>query len=84
MGDIVPIGEALAYAERCRSESRLMEAEATCRRLLEALPDLAEAEHLLGITVHHAGKLAEAIEHVARATALAPQNALGPPSRRSN
>ena len=53
-----------------------MEAEALCRRTLEAKPDLPEAEHLLGVIAHQNGKLAEAIEHVRRAVKLAPQVAL--------
>jgi tetratricopeptide (TPR) repeat protein len=72
----IPLGEALAYAERCRTEGRLMEAEALCRRVLEAQPNLPEAWHLLGVTLHQGGKLGEAITHVERATRLAPQNAL--------
>jgi tetratricopeptide (TPR) repeat protein len=71
-----PIGEALAYAERCRREGRLMEAEAVCRQALEARPDLAEAAHLLGVVAHQRGQLGEAIEHLQRATRLAPRNAL--------
>ncbi|QXX76727.1 tetratricopeptide repeat protein [Methylovirgula sp. HY1] len=72
----MPLGEALVYAERCRTEGRLMEAEALCRRVLETQPNLPEAAHLLGVIAHQAGKLSEAIAHVKRATKLAPQNAL--------
>ena len=72
----MPIGEALAYAERCRGKGRLMEAEALCRKVLEARPNLPEAEHLLGVIAHQAGKLGEAIVHVERATKLAPRNVL--------
>jgi tetratricopeptide (TPR) repeat protein len=72
----MPLGEALAYAERCRGQGRLMEAEAVCRRVLEAQPDVPEAEHLLGVIAHQNGKLSEAIEHVTRATKLAPKQAL--------
>ena len=73
---LLPIGEALAYAERCRHEGRLTEAEAICRQVVEARPDLAEAAHLLGVVEHQRGRLGEAIEHVKRATRLAPGNAL--------
>ena len=73
---LMPLGEALAYAERCRSEGRLIEAEAICRQILQAQPNVAEAEHLLGIIAHQNGKLSEAIEHVKRATKLAPAVAL--------
>ncbi len=72
----MPLGEALLYAERCRSEGRLMEAEAICRRVIEAQPQAPEAEHLLGVIAHQNGKLGEAIEHVQRAVKLAPQVAL--------
>ena len=44
--------------------------------VLEAQPNLPEAEHLLGVIAHQNGKLGEAIEHVQRATELAPQVAL--------
>ena len=72
----MPLGEALIYAERCRNEGRLMEAEAVCRQILQAQPNVPEAEHLLGVIAHQNGKLGEAIEHVRRATKLAPQVAL--------
>jgi tetratricopeptide (TPR) repeat protein len=73
---VMPVGDALVYAERCRTDGRLMEAEAVCRQILTAQPNLAEAAHLLGVIVHQNGKLGEAIEHVQRATKLAPQVAL--------
>ena len=72
----MPLGEALQYADRCRNEGRLMEAEAVCRQILQAQPNLPEAEHLLGVIAHQNGKLGEAIEHVQRATKFAPQIAL--------
>ena len=64
------------YAERCRTEGKLMEAEAVCRQILQAQPNVPEAEHLLGVIAHQNGKLGEAIEHVKRAAKLAPQVAL--------
>ncbi len=73
---VMPLGEALIYAERCRSEGKLMEAEAVCRQILQAQPNVSEAEHLLGVIAHQNGKLGEAIEHVKRATKLAPRVAL--------
>jgi len=72
----MPLGEALMLADRYRGEGRLLEAEGLCRQVLAAQPDVAEAEHLLGVIAHQNGKLAEAIEHVRRATKLAPKNAL--------
>ena len=72
----MPLGEALVLADRYRGEGRLLEAEGLCRQVLAAQPDVAEAEHLLGVIAHQNGKLADAIEHVRRATKLAPKNAL--------
>src|SRR5215469_9388701 len=72
----MPLGEALQYADRCRDEGRLMEAESVCRQILQAQPNMPEAAHLLGVMAHQNGKLGEAIEHVQRATKLAPQVAL--------
>jgi tetratricopeptide (TPR) repeat protein len=72
----MPVGEALMYAERCRAEGRLMEADAVCRKILSAHPNLPDAEHLLGVIAHQAGKLGEAIEHVKKAARLAPGVAL--------
>ena len=72
----MPLGEALMYAERCRNEGQLMQAEAVCRQILQAQPNIPEAEHLLGVIAHQNGKLGEAIEHVQRAAKLAPQVAL--------
>ncbi len=72
----MPLGEALQYADRCRNDGRLMEAEAVCRQILQAQPNMPEAEHLLGVIAHQNGKLSDAIEHVQRATKLAPQVAL--------
>ncbi|HEX3504579.1 MAG TPA: tetratricopeptide repeat protein [Xanthobacteraceae bacterium] len=72
----MPLGEAMQYADRCRNEGRLMEAEAVCRQIIEAQPNMPEAEHLLGVIAHQNGKLGEAIEHVQRAVKLAPQVAL--------
>ena len=72
----MPLGEALVYADRCRGEGRLMEAEAVCRQILQAQPNSPEATHLLGVIAHQNGKLADAIEHVQHAVTLAPQVAL--------
>jgi tetratricopeptide (TPR) repeat protein len=72
----MPLGEALQYADRCRNEGRLLEAETVCRQILTAQPNMPEAEHLLGVIAHQNGKLSDAIEHVQRAIKLAPQVAL--------
>jgi tetratricopeptide (TPR) repeat protein len=72
----MPLGEALIYAGRCCNEGRVAEAEAVCRRALEAQPNLPEAEHLLGLIAHQNGKLGAAIGHLRRAIANAPDVAL--------
>src|SRR5260370_28587428 len=69
----MPLGEALMLAERYRGEGRLMEAEALCRRVLEAQPNVPEAEHLLGVIAHQNGRLGDAIEHRRAALKRAPQ-----------
>jgi tetratricopeptide (TPR) repeat protein len=66
------LGEVLLHADRCRNEGRLIEAEAVCRQILRQQPNLAEAEHMLGLIAHQSGKLGEAIEHVSRAIAIDP------------
>jgi len=73
---VTSVADALVYAERCRTDGRLMEAEAVCRQVLTAQPNLPEAAHLLGVIAHQNGRLGEAIEHVQRAAKLAPQVAL--------
>jgi tetratricopeptide (TPR) repeat protein len=73
---VMPLSEALKYAERCRNEGRLAEAEAVCHRVLETEPDVPAAEHLLGVIAHQNGKLGEAIERVQRAVNRAPKIAL--------
>jgi tetratricopeptide (TPR) repeat protein len=75
-GTFSSLGEALIYAERCRTEGRLMEAESVCRKIIEARPNSPEAEHLLGIIAHQSGKIGEAIEHIQQAVKLAPQVAI--------
>ncbi|HEV8015278.1 MAG TPA: tetratricopeptide repeat protein [Stellaceae bacterium] len=68
--------QTLALAEQRRMAGKLAEAELLCRRVLEAKPDNGDAYHLLGIIAHQSGNLAHAIDHLKRATALAPEVAL--------
>jgi tetratricopeptide (TPR) repeat protein len=70
------LAELLLQAERCRATGRLVEAEAFCRRALEAQPNEPDAFHLLGLTAHQAGRHGEAIAHLQRAIKLAPAMAL--------
>ncbi len=71
-----PILELLAYADRCRGQGQLVDAEAACQQALEARPDQPEAEHLLGLIAHQRGRLGDAIEFLRRAVRHAPHNAL--------
>src|SRR5208337_194248 len=66
------LADALALAEQHRMAGRLIDAEAACRRILEAAPNEPNATHLLGLVAHQAGKLGDAIAHLRRATKLAP------------
>ena len=73
---LMPISDLLALAEQQRGAGRLADAEATCRRILQAQPDEPNAVHILGLIAHQSGKLPEAIGHLQRAAALAPNVAL--------
>jgi tetratricopeptide (TPR) repeat protein len=73
---VLSLREALILADRHRQQGELHEAEAVCRRILEAQPGSPDAEHLLGVVAHQAGRLDDAISHVRRASELAPQIAL--------
>jgi Flp pilus assembly protein TadD len=70
------LGEALRVADRHRRERRFDEADALCRRVLQARPNSYEAEHLLGTIAHQTGRLADAIKHFRRTVELAPHIAL--------
>jgi tetratricopeptide (TPR) repeat protein len=72
----MPLAEALALADRHHSQGRLAEAEALCRQIVEANPNLHEALHLLGVIAHQNGRLAEAIQYIRRALKAAPNIAL--------
>jgi tetratricopeptide (TPR) repeat protein len=71
-GAFMPLGDALKRAAQLCEEGRLVEAEAVCRRTLEAQPNAPDAEHLLGLIAHQMGKIDQAIEHLQRAVELAP------------
>ncbi len=73
---IVPLGDVLMNAERCRADGRVTEAEVLCGRVLEMRPHWPEAKHLMGLIAYQNGKLGEAIEHIERAVGLAPDAAL--------
>ncbi len=72
----LPLGEAIAVAERHSQAGRLPAAEALCREILTAQPECAPALHLLGIVTYQAGNLPSAIELVRRAIAADGTNTL--------
>jgi Flp pilus assembly protein TadD len=74
--EFMPFGKAIILADRARREGRIGEAEALCRRALEAQPDSYEAEQILGVIANQNGKIAEAIGHFRRVVDLAPDIAL--------
>jgi tetratricopeptide (TPR) repeat protein len=65
----------LARAHAEQGAGRVKEAEATCRELLALDPNHAGAWHLLGVLTFRAGNAADALAHIDRAAALAPQKA---------
>jgi protein O-GlcNAc transferase len=71
---------ALRQAKTSLQQGRLAEAEAICRRVLIAFPDLPEVLHLLGISLLHQGDAAQAAELIARSIAIDPS----PPAPHSN
>jgi tetratricopeptide (TPR) repeat protein len=74
--DFVAHVDALMLAEKHRSGGRLDEAQALCRRILDAQPNEPNALHLLGLVALQSGKFADAFEHLRLAVQLAPDVAL--------
>jgi tetratricopeptide (TPR) repeat protein len=67
--------DALAVAGRYLEHKKWQEAEAICRRLLEAFPDSAEAHNSLGLALSGMRRYAPAKKQLRRAIELAPQKA---------
>src|SRR5215470_16180695 len=65
----LPLGEALALAEKQRAAGQLGAAEGLCRRILETAPGHADALHSLAIVLHDKGDPVGAIEALERAIA---------------
>ncbi|MCB1577374.1 MAG: TIGR03032 family protein [Xanthomonadales bacterium] len=70
-----PVQEAIAAANRLHAEGSLDEAIAAYRRLAEAQPDMAEAQHQLGLALADGEHWQPAIDALQRAIALDPANA---------
>ncbi|HLJ63861.1 MAG TPA: tetratricopeptide repeat protein [Stellaceae bacterium] len=67
---VLSLPQALALAERYRSEGRLDLAEGVCRQVLRVVPNHAETLHLLGIILHQAGHAGAAIDLLKQAIAV--------------
>ncbi|SFN60831.1 TIGR03032 family protein [Dokdonella immobilis] len=70
-----PVQEALAAATRLQAGGALEEAIAAYRRIAEAQPQLAQAQHQLGLALSDAEDWQAAVDALQRAIALDPGNA---------
>src|ERR1700752_207968 len=68
--------QTLRQASYLHGQGRLIEAEARYRDVVAAMPDNADAWHFLGVLEGQSGRLENALEHIGRAVALAPGNAV--------
>jgi Flp pilus assembly protein TadD len=67
--------EMIATAVRLHQDGDLAQAEALYRRILEQRPDHPGALHLLGVLAHQQGHDDRAVDLIARAIALRPDQA---------
>jgi tetratricopeptide (TPR) repeat protein len=72
----MPLAQIYELVEQHRGVGRLDKAEALLKQVLASRPKEPTAIYLLGIIAHQSGNLAHAIDHLKRATALAPDIAL--------
>jgi predicted TPR repeat methyltransferase len=70
-----PIAEELAAAILHLREERIDEAEPIFERILERVPDQADALHFLGVLRHTQGRVDEAVELIRRSLAVLASNA---------
>ncbi len=66
------VTDALALALQIHRRGHLVEAEMLYRRVLDAVPDIADAHHFLGVLLHQGGHSDTAVEHIHRSIALNP------------
>jgi len=71
----VTIGQALEYAIRLHRSAQLDAAETLYSRIIEAVPDHADAMHFLGVLHHQRGNSAQAIALIREASKLIPNHA---------
>ncbi len=75
---VMPLAEALDKLAKLEQESKLAEADDLATRMLAAMPEHPHILQLAGIVSYRNGRVAEAIERMEKAEALAPQTALYP------
>jgi predicted TPR repeat methyltransferase len=73
--DELTLGEALELAVRYQRADQLDVAESIYRRVLEMVPEQADALHFLGVLQHQRGKHSEALTLLERAIQLQPERA---------
>ncbi len=75
---VVPLAVALEKLSRLEQENKLAEADDLANRMLEAMPKHPHILHLAGIIAYRNGRIAQAVERMETAQALAPDVALYP------
>ena len=71
----ITIAEAMAIAIQCQKNDQLDEAEALLRKVLEVVPDSADALHFSGVLAHQQGRSQDALTLIARSLAVEPTQA---------
>ena len=66
------LSDVIQDGMRCHIAGRLQDAETLYRRVLDADPDHADANHLLGGVAHQVGNHRQAVELISRAIEAAP------------
>ena len=76
VSDRVVAEQMLTTAKRLHSAGQVATAEPLYRKIVEIVPDNAEARHLLGVALLQTGRADEAIELLESALAMEPRNAI--------
>jgi tetratricopeptide (TPR) repeat protein len=72
---VATIAELYALAAQQHQAGNVVQAEQICRQILQAVPNHADAHHLLGILAYQAGRFDQAVTSVRQAVALQPHAA---------
>lgn len=75
-GQWVPVPQAMEQAVRLHQQGRILKAEVIYQQIIQAQPNHADAQHLLGVIYHQTGKQDLAHTHISRAISLNPKAAL--------